>query len=122
MLKGDEAALVAGAVAGRSLAEIAAAAGISISTCQRRLRDPDILVEVAGGRAQQRREAVGQLNNDALLAIRTLRELATHEDPAVALRAAGTILATLHRFTRVLDPSDSDLEGSRQKPGSGSAL
>ena len=46
----EEAGLVAAAVAGKSLSEIAAAAGgVSISTVQRRLRDPQVAVLVQQG-------------------------------------------------------------------------
>ena len=68
MLKGDEAALIMVAVAGCSLAEIAVAAEVSVSTVQRRLRDDDIragrtrrahAAASRGGRSPQRGRAAG---------------------------------------------------------------
>ena len=68
MLKGDEAALIMAAVAGCSLAEIAVAAEVSVSTVQRRLRDDDIragrtrrahAAASRGGRSPQRGRAAG---------------------------------------------------------------
>ncbi len=99
LLKGDEASLVAAAVRGGTLSEIAAEAGVSISTVQRRLRDPDIEVAICEGRTQQQREAVGRLNADLNGAIMRLRELVQHEDPRVALSAIDKWMAHAHRFS-----------------------
>jgi len=99
MLKGDEAGLVAAAVRGGTLSEIAAEASVSISTVQRRLRDPDIEVAICEGRTQQQREAVGRLNADLNGAIMRLRELVQHEDPRVALSAIDKWVAHTHRFS-----------------------
>lgn len=103
MTKGDEAALIAGAVAGRSHAEIAVAAGVSVSTVQRRLRDPQIVAAVQDGRTQQSREAVGRLNDRMPVAIERLGELVMSEDPHVALRAIGMVLGNAHKFTVTID-------------------
>lgn len=103
MLKGDEAALIAAAVAGRSLPDIAAAAEVSVSTVQRRLRDPEILSALREGRTQQRREAVGQLNSELKSAIEQLGQLLTHEDPNVALRAVGMVLGNAHKYTTAIE-------------------
>ena len=113
MLKGDEAALIAAAVTGRPYAEIAAAAGVSVSTVQRALRDPDIQAAVREGRTQQRREAIGRLNDRLPTAIERLSELLFDEDPKIVLRAAATILANGHKFTATmeLDERLKQLEG-----------
>lgn len=103
MLKGDEAALIAAAVAGRSLPDIAAAGQVSVSTAQRRLQDPEVLSAVRDGRAHQRREAVGQLNSELKSAIERLGQLLTHEDPNVALRAVGMVLGNAHKFTTAIE-------------------
>ena len=103
MPKGDEAALIAAAVAGRSLAQIAATAQVSPSTVQRRLKDPDIVAAVREGRSQQRREAVRQLNNELQSAIERLGQLLAHEDPNVVLRAAGMVLGNAHKFTMAIE-------------------
>ncbi len=101
MLKGDEAAVIAGAVAGSSYAEIAAEAAVSVSTVQRRLQDPAIVAAVQEGRTQQRREAVGRLNGQVPLAIERLGELLSDEDPKIALRAIGMVVGFAHKFTAI---------------------
>ncbi len=103
MIKGDETVLIAAAVAGRSLPDIAVAAQVSVSTAQRRLKDPEILAAVRECRSQQRRQAVGQLNNNLQSAIERLGELILHEDPNVALRAVGMLLGNAHKFTMAID-------------------
>lgn len=103
MTKGDESALIAGAVAGRSHVEIAAAAGVSVSTVQRRLLDPEILAAVQAGRSQQHREAVGRLNDGLQSAIGRLEELVRNDDPKVALRAVSIVLANVHKFTMAIE-------------------
>ena len=84
-LRGDEGALIAAAVAGKALEDIALAADVSVSTVQRRLRDPEIVAAIREGRADHQRQAVGQLNADLTEAITRLRELVGHEDPSIAL-------------------------------------
>src|SRR3954468_8885271 len=97
-LKGDEGALIAAAVAGKSLEDIAQIADVSVSTVQRRLRDPEIAAAIREGRADHQRQAVGQLNEDLNDAITRLRDLVGHEDPAIALRAIDKLIAHAHRF------------------------
>ena len=69
MLKGNEAALIAAAVAGKSLDEIARDAQVSVSTVQRRLRDSEVRRAIREGRADHQRQAVGMLNSDLTDAI-----------------------------------------------------
>lgn len=102
-LKGDEGALIAAAVAGRSLEDIARIADVSVSTVQRRLRDPEIAAAIREGRADHQRQAVGQLNEDLTQAITRLRDLVGHEDPSIALRAIDKLIAHAHRFNHALD-------------------
>jgi AcrR family transcriptional regulator len=102
-MKGDEAALIAGAVEGGSYAEIAAAAGVSVSTVQRRLRDPAVVAAVQEGRTQQRREAVGRLNERVSPAIDRLGELVMDEDAAIALRTIGLLLGSAHKFSVAIE-------------------
>ena len=61
-MTGDLEELVAGAVAGQSLTQIAAAAGMSVSTVQRRLKEPEVAALVNEARAQHRQEALGRLS------------------------------------------------------------
>ncbi len=99
MPKGDEAALIAGAVAGRSYAEIATAAdGVGFDGATAVARSGN-LAAVRAGRSQQRREAVGRLNSEVQTAIQRLGELQMHEDPKIALRAVGMVLGNAHKFT-----------------------
>jgi hypothetical protein len=51
---GNTAVLVAAIVAGRSLPEAAAMAWMSVSTVQRRLKDPDVIADIKDERSQQR--------------------------------------------------------------------
>jgi AcrR family transcriptional regulator len=99
MLAGDEAALVAAAVRGATLAEIAEEAGVSVSTVQRRLRDPEVVGAIAEGRAHKQREALGRLNEDLNTAVARLRELVTHEDPRIALNAIDKLITHAHKLS-----------------------
>jgi uncharacterized protein YjgD (DUF1641 family) len=99
MLKGDEGALIAAAGAGRTHHEIAAEAEVSVSTVQRRLRDPDITAAIREARLDKGRQAAGRLNTDLNAAIDKLRELVEHEDPRIALSAIDKLIAHAHRFT-----------------------
>lgn len=107
-LKGDEGALIAAAVAGKTMEEIGQIANVSVSTVQRRLRDPEIAAAIAEGRADHRRQAVGQLNEDLHDAISRLRDLVGHEDPAIALRAIDKLIAHAYRFNRAQDLAATD--------------
>jgi DNA-directed RNA polymerase specialized sigma24 family protein len=53
-MSADEAEMVAAAVDGRTLNEIAVAAGVSVSTVQRRLKEPEIIEQVREARSQHR--------------------------------------------------------------------
>lgn len=106
--RGDEAALIAAAVAGRSLKEIAAAAGVSVSTVKRRMSQPDFADLIREGRAEQQRQAVGRLNDDLAVVIDRLHELAAHEDPKIALSAIDKLLANVHRFAKSEAPSSEE--------------
>lgn len=113
-LKGDEGALIAAAVAGKSLEDIARIADVSVSTVQRRLRDPEIAAAIRDGRADHQRQAVGQLNEDLTQAITRLRDLVGHEDPSIALRAIDKLIAHAHRFNRALDTATQDQTSNDQ--------
>ena len=104
--KGDIAQLVAAAVAGKTLAEMAAVSGVSVSTVQRRLADSEVATEIRSARQQQQREAVGQLNVLNEMALRRLRDLIADEDAGVALRAVGLVLTNTARFAQVVDQEE----------------
>lgn len=113
MLAGDEAALIAAAVRGATLAEIANEAGVSISTVQRRLRDHDMAEAIAEGRAQKQREALGRLNEDLNGAIGRLRELVEHDDPRIALSAIDKLILHAHRLS--LSATQGDWASTRDE-------
>jgi len=117
MLRGDESALIAAAAAGLSHAEIAAAAGVSLSTLQRRLRDPQILRAVFEARADLRREALGRLNTHVLVALERVRELVGHEEPHVALRAAGMLMSNAFRAAPEVEPAGDPAALDPDEPG-----
>ena len=104
--KGDIAQLVAAAVAGKTLAEMAAVSGVSVSTVQRRLADSEVAAEIRSARQQQQREAVGQLNVLNEMALRRLRDLIADDDAGVALRAVGLVLTNTARFAQVVDQEE----------------
>ncbi len=101
--KGSTSVLVAAAVAGRSLAEIAGVAGVSVSTVQRRLRDPSIVDEVRRARSIQRDETLGCFVAARAAALVRLATLVEDGDPAVALRAITILMATSMKFELVHD-------------------
>jgi AcrR family transcriptional regulator len=121
VMRGDESALIAGAVAGWSYAEVAAAAGVSVSTVQRRLRDPQIMAAVQEERTQQRRQTVGRLNDQLPVAIERLGELLEDSDPKIALRAIGIVLGSVHRIATTLE-FDERLALLEVDPNNGESL
>jgi len=85
--------LVAAIAAGESLTVAARAAGMSVSTVQRRLREPAVLAAVVDAQADLTREAVGQLREMRSRAMaRTSEILETDSNPNVVLRAAELVL------------------------------
>ena len=99
----NEAEMVAGAVAGRTLSEIAAAAGASVSTVQRRLKEPEIVEQVRQARSQHRQEALGRLTSLRRRALERLQDLLEDDDPALVLRTAALVLSTATKFDLVAD-------------------
>jgi len=116
--KGDIAQLVAAAVAGKTLGEMAAVSGVSVSTVQRRLGDSEVAAEIRSARQQQQREVVGQLNVLNEMALRRLRDLISDEDAGVALRAVGLVLTNTARFAQVVDQEErlAGLEQAMETP------
>ncbi len=122
--RGDMAGLVAAAVAGKSLADIAAAAGLSVSSVQRRLKDSQVAAEISAARSQQRLEAVGRLAQLREHGLARLGDFVGSEDAAVALRAVALILSMSAKFDLVhdIDVRVAALEETARREVEGSEL
>jgi DNA-binding Lrp family transcriptional regulator len=103
---GDVEALVAAAVLGKPLAEIASLAGISVSTVQRRLKEPEVVAAINETRGRHRTEALGRMTHLRTQALDRLHELLGDEDPGIALRAVTLVLTTSTRFERDYELAD----------------
>jgi flavin-dependent dehydrogenase len=101
--RGDIEAMIAAAVAGRALPQIAAAGGVSVSTVQRRLREPEVAEAILQARVLQRQERLGQLNDLSARAVTRLGELINAEHPVVALRAIGLLLTTVIKLDPIVE-------------------
>ncbi len=102
--KGDVAGVVAGFVAGLSLAEIAEAAGCSVSSVQRRRRHPGVRQMIHDARAEQRRQVLGQLGAARSKAILVLADLLDDDQPRVRLAAANLVLSQALRYEVMAEP------------------
>jgi len=100
---GNTGVLVAAVVAGRSLREVAAMAGLSITTVQRRLKDAEVIAEIRQERSRQRQETLGQFSELRTASIERLRLLLDDSQSSVALRAISLILTTSSRLDMVHD-------------------
>ncbi len=90
-------------VAGRPLREVAAIAGISVSTVQRRLKNPEVIAEIRQDRSRQRQETLGQFNQLRTASIERLWLFLNDSDSSIALRAISLILSTAGRLDSVYD-------------------
>lgn len=102
-MSGDEDAMLVALVDGRPQHEVAKVAKMSVSTVQRRRRDPEIRRQVAELRGQRREEALGQLAEMRSVALARLRALVDEPDPTVALRAVREVLNGSARFETLHD-------------------
>lgn len=85
--------LVVAIASGRSLSAAAAAAGMSVSTAQRRLRDQEVLDAVQEARVDLTRQALGRVRGLRDVALDRVAEvLAGGYGPAFTLRAAELVL------------------------------
>ena len=119
---GDVEALVAAAVLGKPLAEIASLAGISVSTVQRRLKEPEVIAAINEARGRHRAEALGRMTDLRTQALDRLQELLGDEDSAIVLRAVTLVLTTSTRFERDYELADrvAALESQEHAVGAGS--
>jgi hypothetical protein len=101
--KGDTAVIVAGAVVGHTLEEIAAASGLSVSSVRRRLDEPSIRAQIRSARDQRLSALLAGQTTLAAAATARLAELIADEDPEVAHRAAALVLATTVKLAQAVD-------------------
>ena len=99
----NDAALVAAAILGKSLDEIAKAAGASKSTVQRRLRVEGVKEQIRVGRADLRDQAVGQFADLRSRALCKLSDLIDDDDARVAMRAITVIINSSLKFEQLHD-------------------
>ena len=97
-LRGDLAGLVVAAAAGRPIAEIADAAGTSVSTAQRRLRDPQVRQAVSDMRVAALERTADRLSELCGRALDKLREWLEDESATIRLRTAELILNAAMRY------------------------
>ncbi len=96
--KGDVVALIAGFVSGQSLQAIATQTGLSVSTVQRRRRDPYVRQAIAAAMLDRRRQVLGRLGEIRYQALEELAELLHDQDPMVRLRAVTVVLSQCLRY------------------------
>ncbi len=118
MQAGNMAVLVAAVVEGRPLREVAALAGLSVSSVQRRLRDPEVIAEIQVERARLRQETLGRFGQLRMASLDRLAVLVDHEEPTIALRAISVVLTSSARLDLVVDLEQRlrVLEGWAEEP------
>jgi hypothetical protein len=102
----DSSTLIEAVLAGCTLTETAQLTGQSLSTVQRRLRNPDVIAEIQDARAHRHREFVGRINRGVLPAVDQLIEHVHSADPAISLRAIDLMLRNSARWAMVVDVED----------------
>ena len=102
-MQGKQSELIAAAAAGRSLNAIAAVTGLSKSTVQRRLKDPEIAAEIDAVRSEQRYQAVQRMTSLRDGALTQLEQLLDHEDAGMRMRAISLALSTTAKNDLVAD-------------------
>lgn len=89
--------------AGRSVADAAATAGVSVRTAWRRLADPAFAARVSALRTDMLRTAAGRLAGGMTAAADALTALLSDPDARVRLAAAGKLLELGVRVTETAD-------------------
>src|SRR6478672_5057750 len=79
--------------AGTSASDAARQTGVSLSTVNRRLADPDFRKFVADLRAQPLERALGRVTDNMTKAADTLVAVLDHDNPVYRLRAARAMLS-----------------------------
>ncbi len=85
-------ALAAAVAAGRTVAEAAKEAGVSVRTAHRRKADPQFARRVQRIQFDMVRAASGRLSESLAEAVGVIRDLLTHADPNIRLRAATRVV------------------------------
>jgi hypothetical protein len=91
---GNTAEMVSTLVLGGSLTEAAIAGAVSVSTVQRRLRDPEIAQMIAEARSEMAREAIGRIRSLRHKALQKLDALIEDDElsPTLLLRVLDLVL------------------------------
>lgn len=92
--------------AGKSASEAARELGVSLSTVQRRMADPDFRKFVADLRNQMLERALNRVTDNLTRAADTLVGLLEHDNPVYRLRAARSLLTLglkLHEAVELTD-------------------
>src|SRR4051812_42945762 len=84
--------LILALASGKTVADAARDAGVSVSTAHRRMAEAEFRRQVAAARTDALARAVGQLADTSTAAVQTLRSLLDAESDTVRLGAARAIL------------------------------
>jgi hypothetical protein len=95
--------IITGVVEGLTQAKTAELAGISERTLRRRLREPSVVVAIAGARVQLHEQVLGRLHQLASTALTEIEEVMTTSDPATRLRAARLVLEQCSAYRGAAD-------------------
>lgn len=114
MTEKDNSRIVAAALLGLSLDQIAEAGGVSRSTVQRRLRDPEVRAAIRDGRSQLKAELYGMLSALNGTAVARLKDLIEDPDPKHAHRGLALWFPAMGRAAAVVDIEErlQDLEAA----------
>lgn len=102
-LKGDWAAIVASRVRGDTLEQTALAAGVSVSTVQRRLADPVVQKLIREHRDRRLVEILDRQSELVRKSAVRLEEWIDSNDPSIGLRAMALAYSNTARLTNVVD-------------------
>jgi hypothetical protein len=91
--RGNTNVLIQHRAMGQTLADSARAAGMSLSTAQRRVGEPAVRTAIFDAQADLAREAAGRVHDLRRLALDRVSEILTNaEDTSIVLRAAELVL------------------------------
>lgn len=123
-IRPGEAQLIAAIVAGKSIAEAAADAGIGERTARRWLAEPDLKQRIETACNELTKQALAQLSGAASDAVTTLKSLLKSKNDNAKLGAARAILANLITLREhgELEERIAKLEAQLSQKGQGNEL